>query len=210
MDTLTIVLIVLAALTVPASLFQLAIYIQRFNAKRKKKVLNEAIKKDLGGNEEETLFHRSFDRVGIEVSKISTKLKKEEFYPDLIIGVTGETLVGGIIVGAWLASPPFLRATFYPSRSKKALDNELKAAITDPATKKILLVDDESKTGDSIWEKFTQINEIKRKDTSMRVAAIVVRKESWEKHSKIWNDPLNLSCHINRPLIEDVGWPWKV
>lgn len=157
-------------------------------------------------------FMYSFTRLQSEVGKLCDKLEGQRFYPDIILGISGGGLIGGIILGAWIASPRFLKRPdrFHPlDREKKELSDELKSFIAEKGGEKgkILLVDDQSLTGETIK---CQIEIIGRqfKETEIKVAVIIVRSESWEKADKIWKNK-GFYCYPNVSKEIEAHWPWE-
>lgn len=186
------------------------------------------------GSESEPNFNGSFDAIKPAIDKLSIELAK--FHPDLILGISVESLVGGTIVGAWLASdscigrPEMFRQLFRSSDGLELSDG-FKEKIR--RAKKILLIDDESNTGTTVKRELNGIRAINA-NTEIRVAVIVVREASW-KHldrkckahtnmadctincsENVWGeDGIGVCCYSNvanynkNDPSTDIKWPWK-
>lgn len=176
--------------------------------------IEEIVRRYLKRREQKPDFGGSFTKVKKDISRIKKKLDDMSFYPDLILGISGENLVGGTIVGAWLASDSFLRR---PERFRQAFRNrelseELKREIIENKWRKLLLVDDVSQHGDTIRQELDELEKLVP-GGDVRVAVIVVREDSWGRlRDELWKNPGKhcIYCHPNVPDEVDVRWPWKI
>lgn len=163
-------------------------------------------------------FHKRFDKVEDRLKRIKKEFNKVKFEPDFILGISSEDLVGGVITGAWLASPAFFGSSagksvpfFQSSRGEKPSD-QVQTKINSHPTKRILLVDDESQTGGTIRD---ELNELQKlfPDADIRVVVIVVRRASWNRveadGTKFWDNPNHFVVHKDVGDNIEVNWPWS-
>lgn len=179
-------------------------------------------------------FKKSFDNVLRDQLSVLSKKLETEPPPQLILGISGEQKVGGLIIGAWLASHSFLKRTemFRQVFRNKELSDELKQEIADKNVQKILLVDDTSESGATVKKVLNRIRKA-NPNVEIRVAVIIVRHESWERHDKrctehslqdctndcpenIWGEGgIGVYCYPDVPNFKpeipstDVHWPWE-
>jgi len=155
-------------------------------------------------------FKYSIKRVSHELAKLSKKILKENFYPDVILGISGDNLVGGCIIGALLASPRYLRRPdrFRQIFRKQPLNNSIKKEILQKEWKNILLVDDESRSGETIRMMSNSLQDLFA-DANIKVAVVIVRSKSWHVlGEEFWKN--HFFCYKDVPIEKDVHWPWEV
>jgi hypoxanthine phosphoribosyltransferase len=157
-------------------------------------------------------FYHSFEVTKPEIRKIKgiiLKLARQEgFMPDVILGIIGGGLVGGCIIGAWLASPEFLNRRLYLVFRGEDLGDELRNHAIQNHWKNILLVDDESGTGHTVEKELAQLKTL-FPEANIKVGVIVVRRESYQRlGGDFWSR--HVFCYADVPMHRDVRWPWEV
>jgi hypoxanthine phosphoribosyltransferase len=168
-------------------------------------------------------FKHKFSKVEPSVQKLYKKINDlnkspENFSPDIILGITGESKIGGCIVGAWLSSQPYFNtagAGFATIYQQSPIDITLQAHIQSRNYKNILLVDDESQSGTTMINKLIEYKALFPEKT-IKAAVIIARKQSVYEIDKAklsdhfvcvyqdipWKDKTNNKIH-------EVNWPWE-
>ena len=153
-------------------------------------------------------FKYSMKRIMPEINKLSKKIKNKNFYPDFILGISGDSLIGGCVIGALLASSRYLSnpKNFRQIFREKPLNQHIEDEFS--RKKDILLVDDESRTGKTI-DKILGILRETFPDLNIKVAVVIVRSKSWYKlGEQFWEE--QFFCYKDIPMDIDVRWPWQV
>lgn len=156
----------------------------------------------------------SFKKVQREIKRLHKEIKppaaaRRPFQPPVVLGIGWSDLVGGVIVGAWLASPKYLRLKdgFFQISGGNPLPLSTKADEKIQESSRILVVDDESQSGETIRSTLEKLRK-HYPNVDIRVAVIVVRQASWDLLGQdFWRQ--NFCCYGPIEDSLEIKWPWE-
>lgn len=115
------------------------------------------------------------------------------------------------MVGAWLSAKNYFYMgglAFATIHRDWTISGDLKTHLQSERFRNILLVDDESQSGNTILKKLIEFqNEFPQKN--VKAAVIVLREDSLNKlrHENMINHLIY--CYSDVPNTDNVRWPWE-
>jgi len=168
----------------------------------------------------------SFDRVEKGVKKLNIKIKKSNFNPTVIIGIAGDKYVGGPVLASLIGSRKYRETDRIYIELPRDSDGaviwnqadpyinviipQIKSYLTKRKKKlDILLVDDVSKSGDTVKTLMDKIsNKLKNINHEIKIAVMAVKKDAYKNLGKdFWDKHFTIKKYLK--VKNEVVFPWS-